>query len=329
MASGAGLAMKRRGFIAASLGGLAIGWPIGGFSQQPNQVRRIGALLTGPDPVARELEKLGWVDGRNIHIERRTHDGDRDRIMASAVELVRLSPEVIVATSPIEAKALRQETSSIPIVFIVGVDPVSQGIIDSFAHPGGNITGCSSFDFSVGGKWVQSLKEIAPNVKRVGIVFNPQTAPYIESIVESVASAAGPLQVQLSTIPVRDISELERSIVSLAKQPDNAVIFPPDVFLSAKIQAINALVTEYRLPAIHSVPAFAKFGGLLAYGPDLLDNYRRAANLVDRILKGAKPADLPIEQPNKFLLVINLKTAKALGLDVSPTLLARADEVIE
>jgi putative ABC transport system substrate-binding protein len=321
--------MTRREFIAASIGAMAIGWPIGGIAQQPDRVRQIGALLIGAGPLsdefARELERLGWIEGRNVHIEMRTHSGASDRMRAYAGELVRLSPDVILAASPVEAKMLQQETAIIPIVFASG----TQGAVDSFAHPGGNITGCSSFEFSMGGKWVQGLKEMAPRTRRIGVVFNPQTAPYIESILQSVKFAADPLRVEISAIPVFDLVELEGAVASLAQEPDSAMFFPPDVFLSANVQAIIALVAQYRLPAVYPVPGFANFGGLLAYGPDFSDNFRRAAKLVDRILNGAKPADLPVEQPTSFELAINLKTAKDLGLEIPATLLARADKVIE
>ena len=325
--------MRRREFIAA-IGTASIAWPVAGIAQQSDRLRRIGALLTVvdsrlSDAFIRELATFGWTEGRNVHIEARFHEGDPDRMRAYAAELVRLSPDVILATSPIEAKVLRQETSVIPIVFAAGVDPVSQGVVDSLAHPGGNITGCSTFEFSLGGKWVQSLKEIAPNVKRIGVVFNPQTAPYFQSIVHSIDVAAAPLQLGISSIPVQDSAELERALVSWAQQPDSAMIFAPDIFLSSRVKAIIALAARYRLPAVYAVPAYAKFGGLLAYGPDFVDNYRRAARLVDRILKGARPADLPIEQPTRFVLAINLTTARQLGLDVGASLLASADEVIE
>jgi putative ABC transport system substrate-binding protein len=324
--------MWRREFIG--LVGGAASWPLAVGAQQSNQLKRIGTLLTGNDPqfgdaFVRELEKLGWIEGRNIHIEARVHTGDTDRMRAHAAELIKLSPDVVLAATPVEAKILRQETGSIPIVFAAGVDPVSQGIVDSFAHPGGNITGCSSFESSLGGKWLQSLKEMAPNISRVGIAFNPQTAPYIQTIIDSVEVAAGPLRLKILAFPVLDISELERSVASLAQGSGSAIIFPPDIFLSGKIKAIIELVAQYRLPAIYAVPAYAKFGGLLAYGPEFLDNYRRAATLIDRILKGAKPADLPVEQPTKFELFINLKTAKSLGLDVPLHLQQVADEVIE
>jgi putative ABC transport system substrate-binding protein len=325
--------MQRRQFITL-LGGAAAGWPIAGIAEQSNRVRRIGGLLLtgfGPftDAFVLELQKLGWIEDRNIHIEMRIHTGGVDEIRSLAADLVRRSPDVILATSPIEAKVLRQETSTIPIVFVIGVDPVSQGIVDSFAHPGGNITGCSSYEFSMGGKWVQSLTEIAPAVKRIGIIFNPQTAPYMQSIVHSVEVAAAPLRVKISAMPVHDLVGVAHAVASLAEESDSGIILPPDLFLAANIQAIVALVAQYRLPTMYSAAPFARLGGLIAYGPDLSDNWRRAANLVDRILKGAKPADLPIEQPDKFELVINLKTAKALGLTVPSMLLAQATEVIE
>jgi putative ABC transport system substrate-binding protein len=327
--------MKRREFMTLfGEATIAAVWASGAIAQRSEPVRRIGALssvgfgLTGA-PVFSELEKLGWVEGRNVHIEERLHGGDPDRMRYYAAELVKLSPDVILAFSPVEAKALQQETGTIPIIFVAGVDPVSQGVVDSFAHPGRNVTGCSSFDFSMGGKWVQSLKEIAPNINRIGIVFNPQTAPYIQSIVQSVEFAASPLHVKILAIPVLNNAELDRAITSLAEEPSNALIFPPDIFLIANMLTIIALAAQYRLPAVYPTSGYAKLGGLIAYGPDLFDNYRRSAKLVDLVLKGAKPADLPVEQPTKFELAINLKTAKALGLAVPPTLLGLADVVIE
>jgi putative ABC transport system substrate-binding protein len=330
--------MERREFI--SLFGrvtVATVWASGAIAQRSVPVRRIGALSSGGfgliglpgASVFSELEKLGWVEGRNVHIEERLHGGDPDRMRAYAAELIKLSPDVLLAFSPVEASVFQQETSTISIVFAVGVDPVSQGVVDSFAHPGRNVTGCSTFDFSMGGKWVQSLKEIVPNVKRIGVVFNPQTAPYMQSIVHSVQSAAVPLHLEILVIPVLDDAELDQAITSLAQEPDNAMIVPPDIFLITKAQAIISLAARFRLPVVYPASPYASSGGLIAYGPDLSDNYRRAAKLVDRILNGAKPADLPVEQPNKFQMVVNLKTAKALGLTVPAMLLAEADEVIE
>ena len=323
--------MQRREFIGLVSGAAA--WPLAVGAQQSNQLKRIGTLLTGSDPqfgdaFVEALQSIGWNAG-NVIIDQRFHMGDPQRMRTYANELVKLSPDVILAATPVEAKILRQETSNIPIVFAAGVDPVSQGIVESFAHPGGNITGCSSFESSLGGKWLQDLKETAPNINRVGIAFNPQTAPYIQTIVDSVEIAAGPLRLEILVIPVLDITELEHSVASLAQGSDGAIIFPPDIFLSGKIKAIIELVAQYRLPAVYAVPTYAKLGGLLAYGPSFLDNYRRAAALINRILKGAKPADLPVEQPTKFELIINLKTAKSLGLDVPLHLQQVADEVIE
>lgn len=327
--------MERREFISLfGTATVATVWASGAIAQRSEPVRRIGALSSGGfglrgAPVFSELEKLGWIEGRNFHIEERLHEGDPHRMRAYAAELLKLSPDVILAFSPVEAKVFQQGTSTISIVFAVGVDPVSQGIVDSFAHPGRNVTGCSSFDFSMGGKWVQSLKEIVPNVKRIGVVFNPQTAPYMQSIVHSVQSAAVPLHLEILVIPVLDDAELDQAITSLAQEPDNAMIVPPDIFLITKAQAIISLAARFRLPAVYPASPYASSGGLIAYGPDLSDNYRRAAKLVDRILNGAKPADLPVEQPNKFQMVVNLKTAKALGLTVPAMLLAQANEVIE
>jgi len=323
--------MKRREFITL-FGGATIAtvWASGTIAQRSEPARRIGALFSGGfSQVYSELEKLGWVEGRNVHIEKRLHGGDPDRMRYYAAELVKLSPDVILALSPVEAKVLQQETSTIPIVFVVGVDPVSQGVVDSFAHPGRNVTGCSSFDFPMGGKWVQILKEIAPNINRIGIVFNPQTAPYMQSIVQSVEFAASPLHVKILAIPVLNDAELDRAITSLAQERDNAMIFPPDIFLNTRVRTIIALAAQYRLPVIYTASGYANLGGLIAYGPEFFDNYRRSAKLVDRVLKGAKPGDLPVEQPTKFELAINLKTARELGLEIPPTLLARADKVIE
>jgi putative tryptophan/tyrosine transport system substrate-binding protein len=330
-----GWRMNRREFTTLSgWATVATVWATGGIAQRSEPPRRIGALFSGGfgqsgAPVFSELEKLGWVKGRNIHFEERLHQNETVLMRTLAAELVKLSPDVILASSPIEAKALQLETGTVPIVFVIGVDPVSQGVVDSIARPGHNVTGCSSFDFSMGGKWAQTLKEIAPHTKQMGIIFNPQTAPYMPSIVQSVESGAGPLQIKITAIPVLDDAELGQAITSLAHQSDSAMVVPPDIFLSARMQAIVALAAQLRLPAIYPGAPIAKLGGLLAYGPDFSDNYRRAAKLIDRILNGAKPADLPVEQPDKFQMAINLKTAKLLGLTVPPTLLAQADEVIE
>ena len=260
--------MKRREFIAL-FGGATVAtvWASG-------RLHRPKVRTGAPDRKRRPLEDLVYKALQSL----------ANRMRAYAAELVKLSPDVMLAFSPVEAKVFQQETSTIPIVFAVGVDPVSQGIVDSFAHPGRNVTGCSTYDFSMGGKWVQSLKEIVPNIKRIGVVFNPQTAPYMQSIVHSVESAAGPLHVKILAIPVLDDAELDQAITSLAQEPENAMIVPPDFFLTTKMQAIISLAAQYRLPAVYAVSAYANSGGLIAYGPDFSDNYRRAAKLVDRSL---------------------------------------------
>ncbi|MBI5322358.1 ABC transporter substrate-binding protein [Bradyrhizobium sp.] len=327
--------MNRREFIALSAAAtVATVSSTSAIAQRSEPTRRIGALFSGGfgqsgAPVFRELERLGWVKDRNIHIEERLYGNETARMRSFAAELAKLSLDAILASSPIEAKALQLETSTVPIVFVIGVDPVSQGVVDSLARPGHNITGCSSFDFSMGGKWAQSLKEIAPNTKRMGIIFNPQAAPYMQSIVRSVEAGARSLQVEVAAIPVLDDAALGQAITSLAQQPDSALVVPPDIFLSARMPAIVALTAQVRLPAIYPGTAIVRVGGLLSYGPDFSDNYRRTAKLVDRILNGAKPADLPVEQPSKFQMAINLKTASLLGLAVPPALLAQADEVID
>jgi len=328
--------VKRRTFIAG-LGSAAV-WPLSARAQQPERVRRIGALwfagAEGVDPeygrsFREGLQNLGWTDGRNVQIDSRLAGGDVDRLRALAIDLVNSSPEVIVAGTPLEVRALRQQTRTVPIVFAAAVDPVSQGLVESLAHPGGNITGCSSFEFSMGGKWVEILKEVAPSTKRVGVVFNPETAPYMEPILRSIEGAAVSLAVEVTPAPIRNHPEIEHVMAQFAREPGNGLIFPPDIFTSAGYKRIVAFAAQYRVPAVYSVPSFAQHGGLLAYGPDLLDNYRRMAIYVDRILKGAKPADLPVQAPTKFQLVVNLKAAKALGLTIAESFLLRADEVIE
>jgi putative tryptophan/tyrosine transport system substrate-binding protein len=327
--------MKRREFVALAGGGV-VAWPLATRAQQSRRMRRVGALyfssrggvLKYHQAFLEELQHLGWTEGGNILLDVRFAAGDSNRLGVFATELVGFSPEVVVASSPLEVRAVQQQTRSIPIVFTPAVDPVSQGLVGSIRHPGGNITGCSSFEFSMGGKWVELLKEVAPNTARVAVIFNPKTAPYIEEILRSIEVAAASA-VKVAAAPIHDDHEMEIVIGRLASEPGSALILPPDIFTSAKRQQIVALAAQHPVPAIYSVPSFVEVGGLLAYGPDLLDNYRRTATYVDRILKGANPAELPVEAPTKFLLVINLKTAKALGLTVPPSLLARADEVIE
>jgi putative ABC transport system substrate-binding protein len=327
--------MRRREFISL-VGGAVAAWSAAAHAKQSRQMRRVGALyfssrggvLKYHQAFLEELQHLGWTEGGNIQLDVRFAAGDSDRLGDFATELVGFSPEVVVARKPLEVRALQQQTRSIPIVFTAAVDPVSQGLVGSIRHPGGNVTGCSSFEFSMGGKWVELLKEVAPNTARVAVIFNPKTAPYIEEILRSIEVAAASA-VKVAAAPIHDDHEMEIVLGRLGSEPGTALILPPDIFTSAKRQQIVALIAQHPVPAIYSITTFAEVGGLLTYGPDLLDNYRRTATYVDRILKGADPADLPVEAPTKFLLVVNLKTAKALGLTVPPSLLARADEVIE
>jgi putative tryptophan/tyrosine transport system substrate-binding protein len=330
--------MKRREFIALA-GAAAVARPAAVIAQQSERVRRIGVLAfeaeNNPEWHLRlvaffeQLQNLGWTDGRNLRIDSRFAAGDVDQLPGYAAELVALSPDVIVAISPVEVKAVRQQTRTIPIVFVVAADPVSQGLVESLARPGGNITGFSSFELSMGGKWLEMFREIAPNIRRFGVVFNPVTAAYMASFLRSAEASAKSLGVEVASVPVHDVPEVERVIARLAGEPGNGLMFPPDVFTSARYELIASLVAQYGVPAVFSSPVFARLGGLLGYGPNQLDNFRRAASYVDRVLKGAKPAELPVQQPTKFELAINLKAAKALGLTVPASLLARADEVIE
>ena len=324
--------MKRREFIGLS--GAAAVWPLAAWAQQVGKVRRIGLLMTmaetEPEAQARltsfrtGLLQFGWTEGKNIKIDYRFAAGDPERLRSSAVELVHLAPDVIVANGTAILAALKQETRNIPIVFVLVPDPVGDGFIDSLAWPGGNLTGLTNFEFPMGGKWVELLKEIAPRLSQVALVFNPETAPYAGKFLQSVTQGA-----EATLLPVRSDAEIERAAEIVASKSNSGLIILPDLFTSGHRESIVAQAERYRLPAIYPFRFFAKSGGLLSYGVDTLDLFLRSASFVDRILKGDKPGDLPVEAPTKFELVINLKTAKALGLDVPLQLQQRADEVIE
>jgi ABC-type uncharacterized transport system substrate-binding protein len=329
--------LKRRQFI--TLIGGAAAWPLAARAQKQERVRRIGIITTLPsgDPEGQSsvaaliggLDRLGWIEGRNIHIERRFAGGQPDLILDYARQLVALSPDVIVAGAPPVVQALLRYTRSLPIVFATSTDPIGQGFVKSLAHPGGNVTGLSSFEFSMGGKWVQLLKEIAPNIDRAGVIFNPETAPYMRSFLRFSEAAAVSSSVSISASPVTTVEEIENTIANMAQEMGKGAIFPADAFTTGHYTRIVEIVAKHRLPAIYAFRLFAAGGGLVSYGIDAADNYSRVAAYVDCILKGEQPADLPVQQPNIFKLVINLKTAKALDLEVPVTLLARADEVIE
>jgi ABC-type uncharacterized transport system substrate-binding protein len=329
--------MNRREFI--TLFGGAVAWPLAARAQEAVQMKHIGVLMgrsesdrEGQAFVAafrEELQKLGWAEGRNIRIDYRwATPGDAESIQRVANELVALQPDLVLAQNTPNTAALAQQTRNIPIVFATVSDPVGSGFVANFPRPGGNVTGFTNIEPTTAGKWLELLKEIAPHVARVAFLFNPATAPY-EYYLSSFKAAARSFAVEAIAAPVRDRSELEPVITALARAPNGGLVLMTDTFLLNHREEITSLAVRYRLPAVYPYRAFTEAGGLLSYGNDTHDNFRRAASYVDRILKGAKPSELPVQAPVKFELVINLKTAKALGLEIPPQLLARADEVIE
>src|SRR5215470_17853510 len=329
--------LKRREFITV-LGGAAAAWPLAAGAQQSERMRRIGVLmnLTADDPEGQAriaafhkgLQEWGWTLGRNARIDVRWGAFDADISRRYAAELVALAPDVILAAASAAMGALQQTTRTVPIVFVTLIDPVGAGFVEGLARPGGNATGFMQFEYSLSGKWLDLLKEIAPSVARVAVLRDPAvgsgTGQY--AIIQVVAQSLG---VELRPMDVRDPGEIERAIVAFAQVPNGGLITVGAPSAAVHRNLIIALAARNKLPAIYPFRLFATDGGLISYGPDSIDPYRRAASYVDRILKGEKPADLPVQAPTKYELVINLKTAKALGLDVPPTLLARADEVIE
>ena len=329
--------MKRRDFITL-LGGAAFAAPRVARAQE--QMKRIGVLMPyaegdreGQAFVAalREgLQKLGWAESRNIRIDYRwATPSDTVSIQRFAKELVALQPDLILTQSTPTTAALLQQTRTIPIVFAQVVDPVGSGFVASFPRPGGNITGFINLEPTMAGKWLELLKEIAPRVNRVAFLFNPATAPYFEYYLKPFKAAAASFAVEGIAAPVHDASELESVIAAQARESNGGLIVMPDTFLNAHRAEITALAARHRLPAVYAFRFFTELGGLLSYRSDLIDNYRRAADYADRILKGAKPSELAVQAPVKFELTINLKTAKTLGLDVPMLLQQRADAVIE
>jgi len=330
--------MRRREFITL-IGGSAATWPLVARAQQGGRMRRIGVLMAFPenDPqgAARvaafqeSLRKLGWAQGRNIQLDTRWAGADTETIKQFAKELIALRPDLILSNSTPTTKALLQQTHTIPIVFAVVTDPIGSGFVKSFARPGGNVTGLTNIEPTMGGKWVELLKQVAPRITRVAMIFNPKTATYAEFFLKPFRSAAANLGVEPIVAPVRDKSELEPVFAAQARAANSGLAVMTDSFTSVHRAEIVSLAAHYRLPAIYPFRFFVKLGGLLSYGNDLIDNFRRAAAYADSILKGSKPSELPIQAPVKFELAINLKTARALGLSVPPNLLPRADEVIE
>jgi putative ABC transport system substrate-binding protein len=275
------------------------------------------------------LHELGWIEGDNLQVDYRWGAGDVNRIRAYAKELIGLSPDIILAHSTPPVAALRRETHTIPIVFLTVTDPLGQGFVASLSAPGGNITGFQVFEISLGTKWLQTLKEIVPSVKRATIIFNPNTAPYYPLYLQSINNAAPSFAIDPLAVRVYNDTDIERAISTTAREADAGLIVLPDSFNVVHRKSIIELVARYRLPAVYYFRYFASDGGLISYGPDEIDLFRRAAGYCDRIFRGAKPADLPVQQPSKFQLVVNLTTAKALGVTIPQNLLLLADEVIE
>jgi putative ABC transport system substrate-binding protein len=331
------LGIRRRQFITL-LGGVAA-WSRAARAQQANTLRRVGVLEGGEetDPVSKAqlatfvqgLRNLGWIERQNLHIDVRWAGGNAERAQASATDLLRLSPDVIFALSTLNLTALLRQGPIMPIVFAQVSDPVAQGFVSNLAHPGGNITGFSSFEFSIGGKWIDVLKKVVPGLARVAIIFNPDTSLQSKFLLGSVEAAAPSLRVDAVGVPIRDVAGLEAAIENMSRQPNGGLIFPTDIFLQAHRQLVVELTARHRVPAIYNSRAFADIGGLMSYGIEYETILRQAAVYVDRILKGVKVGDLPVQSPTKFLFVINLKTANALGIEVPTSLLLTADDYIQ
>jgi putative tryptophan/tyrosine transport system substrate-binding protein len=330
--------MKRREFISL-LGAAAAAWPLAVRAQPTGGMRKIGVLmaLADGDPggqaevdaLRQGLREHGWIEGRNVHVDYRWPGGDIERARAFAKEVVGFKPDVLMARSTPATLALKAETGTIPIVFVSVAEPTSSGLVVSLARPGGNITGFTNFEASIGGKLLELLQEVSPSLKRAAFIYNPNTAPYAQSYLRSAEAAATVLGVESVPSPVQNDADIETVLTTLARAPGGGLVGIPDTFLQQRRELIIALVDRYRLPAIYATRVWAPSGGLMAYAVDTLDLIRRAAGYIDRILKGAHPGELPVQQPNKYELVINLKTAKAQGLQASDKLLALADEVIE
>ena len=330
--------MRRRQFLAL-LGSMAIGCPADVVAQKPDRVRRIGVLipLTASSALGlrrakiftQALQDLGWTDGQNTRIDYRWPGGDIEQIQSLAKELVGSRPDVLVGAGAAPTVALQQATRTIPIVFVMSADPVAGGIVQSLPRPGGNATGFFSTEPSLGGKWLELQKEIVPGLRRVTVIYSPETSTGRASYLHSVETAAPMFSVEATGAPVQHTGDIELAISSLVREPGGGLIVIPGGLTASYLKQIIELVARYRLPAIYGVSDYADMGGLMAYGMDPIDMYRRTASYVDQILKGANPANLPVQAATKFGLVINLTTAKALGLTVPPSLLDRADEVIE
>jgi putative tryptophan/tyrosine transport system substrate-binding protein len=329
--------MRRREFIAL-VGGAAAAWPVTAWAQQ-TEMRRLGVLMavTESDADARKgisilqesLQKLGWKDGNNIRIDYRWGNANPDRIQDLAKELVDLQPDVLVGHSTPSAKGLLKQTQTIPIVLLSVTDPLGQGLVSSLSHPGGNITGFSDFEVSLGTKWLEILKQMVPGVRRVTAMFNPETAPYYGLYLQSIDAGTSLLGIESIPIQVHSEADIENVIRKVGGEPDSGLFVLPDSHNKVHRKRIIELTAQHRLPAVYFLRYFTTDGGLISYGPDEMDLFRRTAGYVDQILRGARPSDLPVQQPAKFELVINLTTAKALGLTIPPGILSIADDLVE
>ncbi|SRR5712691_1233300 len=329
---------RRREFVTL-LGSAAAVWPLAAYAQQIERMRRISVLLGLAETDAgtkryvqefrRSLQALGWIEGQNVEIVYRYAAGNPERARALARELVALQPDLLVGHTTPVAAALQQATRTIPIVFVSITDPVIGGFVASLARPGGNMTGFTNYEFAMGAKWLEILKEIAPSTARVSLMLNPETGAYYTEYLRSVEAVALSFAVQATLAPVHNAGEIERVIVALAREPGGGLIVLPSASITANIKLIIELVARHQLPAVYPFRGYAVEGGLVSYGIDVTELFRRATSYVDRILKGDKPADLPVQLPTKFELVVNLKTAKALGFTIPESFLLRADEVIE
>jgi putative tryptophan/tyrosine transport system substrate-binding protein len=329
--------MKRREFIAL-LGSSVVTRSVVASAQQSNRVRRIGVLMNlgSDDPQSKVriaafiqvLQQLGWIDGSNVRIETRWSEGDVDVARRYATELVALGPDVILADGGTTVGPLQQVTRTVPLVFVNVVDPVAAGFVKNLARPGSNASGFTLFEYAISAKWLELLKEAAPAVTRVMVLYNPALASGRGQLSE-IRAAAPSLSMELDPVDLRDTGEIERTVAAFARSSNSGLLVTANSLADQHREMIITLAARFRLPAVYAFRYYATSGGLISYGPDLVDPYRRAATYVDRILKGEKPADLPVQAPTKYELVINLKTAKALGLEVPPTLLARANQVNE
>ena len=329
--------MQRREFLGV-LGGAAAAWPLAARAHQGERVRRIGVLVgqaeNDPDAKARltgfqeALAKAGWSEGRNVSVDYRFAAGRAEHVEALAKELVALQPDVIIAQGTSVTAALQRESNKIPIVFVTVSDPIGSGFVASLPRPGGNITGVLQYEAGIVGKWMAMLKEIAPRLARAALVANPKVTAY-DYFLRAAEAAAPSLAIEIVPSPIESTADIERVIDSVARVPNSGLLLPPDTTTITHRDLIVALAARHRLPAVYSLRVFVTAGGLMSYGTDQVEIFRLAATYADRILRGAKPAELPVQAPTKYETIVNLKTAKALGLDVPPSLIVRADEVIE